>query len=92
VFFARGILAQAKNGNGVGGGEGIFFIFPWLPMCSHYIPLSYQWFPLGSQNVPNVFSNTFSIAPHFYPICFGKCCPPFTYTSAPKGRNSIFQK
>jgi hypothetical protein len=29
--------------------------------------------------VPNVFPNMFSIAPHFYPICFGKCCPPFTY-------------
>ncbi len=21
------------------------------------------------------------IALHFCPICFGKCCPPFTYTS-----------
>jgi hypothetical protein len=20
------------------------------------------------------------MAPHFYPICFGKSCPPFTYT------------
>jgi hypothetical protein len=28
--------------------------------------------------VPNVFPNMFSIVPHFYPICFGKCCPPFS--------------
>jgi len=42
--------------------------------------------------VPNVFPNMFSIAPHLYPICFGKCCPPFTYTGGPKGRrNSILQ-
>jgi hypothetical protein len=39
---------------------------------------SSQWdfffhFPL----VPNVFPNMFSIAHYFYPICFGKYCPPF---------------
>jgi hypothetical protein len=33
----------------------------------------------------------FSIAPHFHPICFGKCCPPFNYIGGPKGRNSILQ-
>jgi len=34
----------------------------------------------------------FSIAPHFYPICFGKFCPPFTYIGGSKGRpNSILQ-
>jgi hypothetical protein len=38
-----------------------------------------------------VFPNMFSIAPHFYPICFGKCCPHFTYIAGPKGRNSILQ-
>ncbi len=31
------------------------------------------------------------IALHFYPICFGKCCPPITYLCGPKGRNSILQ-
>jgi hypothetical protein len=31
------------------------------------------------------------IAPHFYPICFGKCCPLFTYIGAPKGMNTLFQ-
>jgi hypothetical protein len=64
VFFARGILAQAKNGNG--GGKGIFFIFPWFPMCSHYIPLSSQWFPLGSQSVlQHVFHST-SLLSHMF--------------------------
>jgi hypothetical protein len=24
-------------------------------------------------------SKEFPIAPHFYPICFGKCCPPVNY-------------
>jgi hypothetical protein len=23
---------------GGGSGEGCFFIFPWFPMCSHYVP------------------------------------------------------
>jgi hypothetical protein len=29
----------------------------------------------------------FPIVPHFYPICFGGCCPPFTYIHGPKGKN-----
>jgi hypothetical protein len=32
-----------------------------------------------------------SKAPHFYPICFGKCCPPFTHIGGQKGKNSIHQ-
>jgi len=28
-----------------GGGEDLFFIFPWFPMCFHYVPLK---FPMGS--------------------------------------------
>jgi hypothetical protein len=40
-------------------------------------------FLLCSLEVLNVFPNVFSIAPHFYHLCFGKCWP--------KGRNSIFQ-
>jgi hypothetical protein len=31
------------------------------------------------------------IAPHFYPICFHKCSPPFTYLADQKGRNFILQ-
>jgi len=34
-----------------------------------------------SSQVPDVFVKEFPIAIHFYPICFGKCFPPFTYTS-----------
>jgi hypothetical protein len=69
----------------------LFFVFPWFPMCSHYVPFK---FPSGCEyvpQVPNVFPNMFSIAPHLYPICFGKCCPPFTYIAGPKERNSILQ-
>jgi hypothetical protein len=29
----------------------------------------------------------FSIAPHFYPICFGKYFPPFPCISGPKEKN-----
>jgi hypothetical protein len=63
----------------------IFFHFSLVLMCSHYVPFK---FPMGSQYVPQV-PNLFSIACHFHPICFGKCCPRFTYIGGPKGRNSI---
>ncbi len=48
-------------------------------------------FTLRSLQVPNVFPNMFSITPHFYPICFDNCCPPFTYIGGPKGMNYILQ-
>jgi hypothetical protein len=52
-------------------------------MCSMFL-LSFQWilirFLICSPS-KNLFPNMFSIAPHFDPICFGKCCPPFMYTS-----------
>ncbi len=58
------------GGEGSGGWvEGFFFIFPLFPMCSLYVPFM---FPMGSHQVLNMFPNMFSIAPHFYPICFGK--------------------
>jgi hypothetical protein len=70
-----------------------FVIFLFFPMCSHYVPLK---FPMCFHYVPNGFpsgfSNIFSIAPHVYPICFVKCCPPFTYILGPKGENSMFKK
>jgi hypothetical protein len=31
-----------------------------------------------SSQVPKMFPKEFPIAPHFYPICFDKCCPFFT--------------
>jgi hypothetical protein len=36
-------------------------------------------------NVLNVILKLFPIAPHFYPICFAKSCPLFTYAAGPKG-------
>jgi hypothetical protein len=34
-----------------------------------------------SSQVPDMFpQKMLPIAPQFYPICFGKCCPPFTYS------------
>jgi hypothetical protein len=61
--------------------EKRIFIFPWFPSGSQYVP-----------QIPIVFLNMFSIAAHFYPQCFGQCCPPFTYIAGrPKRRNSICQ-
>jgi hypothetical protein len=114
-------LKWGWGGGGGGGVRKIFFIFPWSPMYSHYVPfkfsmgsirfprcssssqciptmlyLSSQWvpirFPICSQSSQCVLQlNMFSIAAHFYPICFGKCCPPFTHIDQPKGRNCILQ-
>jgi hypothetical protein len=42
-----------------------------------------------SSQVPDMFLEEFPIAPHIYPICFGKC--PFTCIDRPKRRNSAFQ-
>jgi hypothetical protein len=44
-----------------------------------------------SSKVPDMFLREFPIAPHIYLICFGKCCPPFTYIRGPKRRNSTNQ-
>jgi hypothetical protein len=57
-------------------------------MCSHYIPFK---FPMGSHQVSNVFLNMFSIAPHFYPMCLGRC-PPFTYIGGQKGEELYTSK
>ncbi len=37
-----------------------------------------------SSQVPDMFLKEFPIAPHIYRICFGKCCPHFTYIDGPK--------
>jgi hypothetical protein len=39
-----------------------------------------------------MFPKEFPITPHFYPICFGKCCPAFTYIPGPKGSSSRLHK
>ncbi len=38
-------------------------------------------------HAPNMFPNVFPIAPHFYPICFGKYCHPFPCIDGPKEKN-----
>jgi hypothetical protein len=79
-----------------GGGRIFFSIF----FGSQYVPimflLSFQWVPIrfsicfpSSQCFPqHVLLHT---TPHFYPIYFGKCCPPLTYIGGPKGMNLILQ-
>jgi len=44
-----------------------------------------------SSQVPDMFPKEFPIAPHFYPICFGKCCPPFTYIGGQRGGTLCFK-
>jgi len=63
-------------GLGWGGGED-FFPFSLVPnvflSCSHHV-------------LPMLLN--MSIEPHFYPICFGKCCLPLAYIHGPKGMNN----
>jgi len=71
-------------GGGGGGGRDFFSFFPASQcVCTMFLSSS-QW-------VPNIFPNIFSIPPHFYSICIGKWCPPFTYIGGPKGRNCTVQ-
>ncbi len=65
-------------------GEDFFSVFLGSQCVLTRLPSSSQW-------VPILFPNMFFIAPHFYPICFGKCCPLFTYIDAPKGIISVLQ-
>jgi hypothetical protein len=72
-------------------GEQFFFHFSLVPNVFLIFPLQVpNGFSSDSQyvpQVPNLFLNMFSIAPHFYPICFGKCCPTFAYNTWAKGKN-----
>jgi len=94
--FIMGVLAKASMGRpkhalkvpllffllSFGGGRigerGFFFQISLVPNV----------LPLCSVQVPNVFPNMFSIAPHFSPIC--TLLSPI-YVAGPKGRNSILQ-
>ncbi len=49
------------------------------------------WVIAKSSQVPNMFPKEFSIASHFYPICFGKCCPSFTYKAGQRGGTLHFK-
>jgi hypothetical protein len=39
----------------------------------------------------HMFLKKFQISPHFNPICFGKCSPPFTYIYRPNVGNFTLQ-
>ncbi len=74
-----------------------FLYFPQVPkvfpLCSLQVP---NRFTSGSKFVPQVLSVLTkhvlqSTSSHFYPMCLGKCCPPFTCIGGPKGKNSILQ-
>ncbi len=43
------------------GGERIFFIFPWILICSHYVPFK---FPMGSHQVLNICSSSQCVPQH----------------------------
>ncbi len=78
VFFARGNQPRPKMVTN-SFGEGIFFhFFSWFLICSFT-------FPMGSLQVVNMFLMFPMCSPtcspqhlNFYPICFGKRCPPFS--------------
>jgi hypothetical protein len=80
------------------GGRGRVFIklcLVWrvnYPLFTFHASFSFPPFSGGEeeQKVPQVldmFPKEFPVTTHFYPICFGKCCPPFTFIGGPKGRN-----
>jgi hypothetical protein len=87
------------GGGGFCGGrerEKDFFHFSLVPnvfpLCSLHL---FNAFSSGSKyvpQVPNIFPNMSSTTPHFYPICFGKCCPPFTYITWAKGEELYTSK
>jgi hypothetical protein len=45
-----------------------------------------------SSQVLDMFLKEFPIAPHFYPLCFVKCCRPFISIGGPKGRGTVYFK
>ncbi len=59
--------------------------------CSPKEIPSFSHIPPKSSQVSDLFLKEFPIAPQIYHIFFGKCCPPFTYISGPKGKNSELQ-
>jgi hypothetical protein len=48
------------------------------------------WVGRGEKQRVPMFPKKFPIVPHFYPICFGRCCPPFISTEGERGRLLYF--
>jgi len=89
LLFLLSFLGRGREG------KGFFFIFPWFPMCSHYVPFN---FSMGFHQVLNMFLK--------FSICSPTCPPrhlsfiPYALANVvllspilcgPKGRNSILQ-
>jgi len=92
VCSLQGVLAWAKNGDKLfcekfhaANGKAQNMLSGCLDLFSFRVGGGRFKFSMGSYQVPNMFSK----APHFYPICLGKRCPPFTYIGGLKGRNYI---
>jgi len=48
-------------------------------------------FTAESSQFFDMFPKGFPISPHFYPICFGKCCPSFTCIDGPRELTLCFK-
>jgi len=74
-------------GGGWRVGKGIFFMFPWFPICSQYV---LNGFPSDFQYVPqHVFHKHLTFIPHT--LANVVRLSPITYIAGPKGRTSILQ-
>ncbi len=54
-------LAQGQKLAGQNWVKGFFVIFPWFPVCYHYVPFK---FPMGSQRVPQHVLHSTSLLSH----------------------------
>jgi hypothetical protein len=105
VIERRGFPFFLCGGEGGWGGAGQFFLSScvWCEERTVHCSLSRQDFFLfwgggagfvkaKSSQVTDMFPKEFQIAPHFYPICFGKCCPPSTNIGGQKAWNGYFKR
>jgi hypothetical protein len=68
--------------------QGVFFF--WVLIC-FVLGKRGEALKAKSSRVCDMFPKEFLVGPHFYSVCFGKSCPPFTYIGVPKARNSILK-
>jgi len=93
LFF---LLSLVGGGGGGGKRENEFFlIFPWFPMCSHYVPFT---FSMGFHQVLNMFLKFPTCSPTyppwyltFLPYALANVVHLSPTLGGPKGRNSILQ-
>jgi len=84
VFFKKGLIFRKKNEEKIFFEDlrrgALFFFFGFGGGGGGCVKVK-------SSQAPDMFPKKFQMVLHFYPICFEKCCPPFTYIGRPKGRN-----